>query len=161
METVLQYHESFATGVAAIIALCVGILGFRVNQSRMKAQNTLGLTLQMITDPDLVAGLKVIEDAFLKKQMISANSVDEDTLYSISISLSILEYLAFAYIQGTVDKKTIDTLVRHRMYKSFLVCRPIIDERRRTYDGYFRRLEAMACSGPEKKFFFDQFKNVR
>ncbi|MEM0929510.1 MAG: DUF4760 domain-containing protein [Pseudomonadota bacterium] len=147
--------------LTAVLALILAIFGYINNQRRQRRTQTLDLMLEFSRNEHLTRMARLIDARFLSGETITNDSLDEQEAEDISTLMVSLEYLAFAYNTGTVDRNSVDRMLVHRIIKTYWVTRPLILERRKAASLYFCEIEAVATRGSRAQEYKRQFKSAQ
>lgn len=143
---IAAHSEAVATLVSVMIALLLGVIGYRAQRRRHRREYTLTALAHSLTNPEIMAGKNVIRRLQHQRGCLDPTSITDAELDHVVNALNYYEFISNAFLKGDLDRAT----VLEQMAGSFLLtydcAKPYIEQRRndRGRSKTFRGLERMA-----------------
>lgn len=128
---VAAHSEAFATLLSVFAALVIGYTGFRQNQRRSRREYTQNIMLQRLCHDDLSRATGILADYAARGEEFYPDPSNPEELRLVRQLLSYYEFVAIAYLQRDLDRRTVRRQQRSALKAAYRTCRPYIEQRRK------------------------------
>lgn len=140
------HSEALATGVSALVAILLGVYGYRINRRRHRREYTLNVIAPLLTNERLFCAHCIIMAHAIDERKLDPTGLSDDERSLILQLLSYYEFLAASFFRKAVDRSTVLRQRKRSIHQTFCVAEPLIKERRDAlgYDTAYIEIERLA-----------------
>ena len=142
----LQHSAALTTLISVFFAVVTAIIGFTINQSRLRREFTQNIMLQRLSNPDLARASQLIANRVANNDSYPVAPPDDDENRLVIMLLSYYEFVAVAYLRGDLNEKTVKRQAQKAIKSTFEIARAYITERRSALNRpkLYKEQEALA-----------------
>lgn len=140
------HSEAFATLLSVFSALLIGYAGFRQNQRRSRREYTQNIMLQRLCHDDLSRATAILADYAARGEEFRPDPSNPEELRLVRQLLSYYEFVAIAYLQKDLDRRTVRKQQRSALKSAYWTCKPYIEQHRKELkrNTLYTELETLA-----------------